>query len=311
MKKRSLFRLPTLSASLLLGVLMLSPQFPVGTPSIPASPAYSAAWKERAFVVGKSERTTLELIRTCSRPYSYFYTFDQFVERFRGTPYGAATSTMLRGYKEGMTLINFESMDCVTLIENFVALTLTCRQMDRTDGEISDAQALDMFLTQIENVRYYEGNNCKWEDRIYYFTQALEELESKGIVKDIGALAGDPFSKRIQYMSQNKRKYPGISDWNRIAQYEKRLTDAGLRWFPLNQLDRYASVAESGDIIALATSVDGLDVSHCGLVHVDEGALYFSHASSIKREMVYKQDLFDYLSNRTSITGIFVYRPQI
>lgn len=300
-----------------LGLLLFSgllglPLVPSGRTAGPAAaPAVSRAWKERAFVVGQSQRQLIQTVRACGSSYSYDRVFERFVDQFQGTPYGAATAGMLRGFKEGKTLVNFESMDCVTFIENFLATALTCRQIDRMGAEPSDSRILELFLLNLEQVRYYGGQNCTWEDRIYYFTHALEELEAQGLLQDVGATAGQPFSKRINYLSLNKNKYPGITDWKRISAYEKRLSEASLNWFPLDRIDRYAAVARTGDVIALATDVKGLDVSHCGLVHVDEGSLYFTHASSIKKKVVYQQDLFDYLSKRTSITGIFVYRPNI
>ncbi len=310
---RRLIRCLVLRSVAVLGCLALLgwPLVPAGrsADTNPAPAAAGRAWRERAFVVGQAPRQVIEIVRANSHPFRADAFFEHFTRRYRGVPYGAATAAMLRGYKEGHTLINFESMDCVTFLENYLAAALTCQQADALPQMPADSWILESFLLNLERVRYFGGQNCTWEDRIYYFTQALEELESQGLLQDIGAIAGQPFRKRIHYLSSNKTKYPGIRDWSRIAHYEARLSEAGLHWFPLERIEQYAAVAQSGDLVALATDVKGLDVSHCGLIHVHEGALYFTHASSVKKRIVYQQDLDDYLSKRTSITGLFVYRP--
>jgi hypothetical protein len=310
--KHSLRQLLLRPMALLAGMALLGwPLVPVGrsADANPAPAAASRAWRERAFVVGQAPRQVVELVRASSRPFQAERFFERFTRRYRGVAYGAATAAMLRGFKEGHTLVNFESMDCVTFLENYIATALTCRQADALPQPPAESWILETFLLNLERVRYFDGQNCTWEDRIYYFTQALEELESQGLLQDIGAMAGQPFRKPIHYLSSNKTKYPGIRDWKRIARYESQLSQASLYWFPLDRIENYAAVAQNGDLVALATDVKGLDVSHCGLIHVHEGALYFTHASSVKKQVVYQQDLADYLSKRTSITGLFVYRP--
>jgi hypothetical protein len=262
------------------------------------------------FVVGKSEKFVVEFLKRLSdRQWMGFSDFvENELEKFAGIPYGAGGE----GCGAGKTLINFEKMDCVTFIENLLALAMTKRQYDTRSHD--HRTLFYAFVHNLNQVRYYGGVNCRWDDRIYYFTDALHQLTEAGLLTDIAKLNGEPFNKKIEYLSKNPQKFSGIEDWNKIKKLEKAMSSRKRYYYPLSELERYAAVAQTGDIAALATDVAGLDVSHCGFIHVDEnrnGAekLLFTHASSVKKKVVYRQNFCDYLSTRTSITGIFVYRP--
>ena len=267
-----------------------------------------ATHNTKVYVIGSSKKSLIELLNN-DHPYNYQWFFKHFVERYKGRPYGAMPLDKTAGYKAGMTLVNVETMDCVTFLENFIAAANTYKKINNDWRVYSDEQKFQLFLKNLDDIRYYQGANCTWNDRIYYFTHALDVMEKeKKMLKSVGAMAGLPFKKKINYVSTNPRRFSGISDWKRIQTIEKRLSDAKLFYFPLDDLEKYREVAQNGDLVALATDVKGLDVSHCGLIHVQEGDLYFSHASSTAKHIVHAEDFRHYLSKRTSITGIFVYR---
>ncbi|MCS7084832.1 MAG: DUF1460 domain-containing protein [Bacteroidia bacterium] len=262
------------------------------------------------FVVGRSDKTVVRALREWTqRPWPGFEHFAQTeLERFAGVGYGAGGA----GCGPGKTLVNVEQMDCVTFIENVLALAWTAKDFALRPAD--DPTLFNAFVERLNRVRYYEGVNCRWDDRIYYFTDALRQLEDTGLLSDLARINGEPFVKRMEYLSKNPKKFSGIEDWDKVKRVEREMSARRRYYYPLAELDRYARLARTGDVVALATDVEGLDVSHCGFVHVDEsrqGAekLYFTHASSVKKKVVYRQNLCDYLSTRTSITGIFVYRP--
>jgi hypothetical protein len=263
----------------------------------------------KVYIIGDSKKSIIEMLNN-DHPYSYNWFFNHFIERYKGRPYGAMPYEKIGGYRAGMTLVNVETMDCVTFLENFIAAALTYKKLNNDYRVYTNEQKFQMFMNHLDGIRYYNGANCTWNDRIYYFTHALDVMEKeKKLLKSVGAMAGVPFKKKINYVSTNIRKFSGITDWKRIHLMEKRLSEAKLFYFPLDKLEDYRQVAYNGDLVALATDVKGLDVSHCGFIHVQEGDLYFSHASSVAKQVVHKEDFRNYLSKRTSITGIFVYRP--
>ena len=63
------------------------------------------------------------------------------------------------------------------------------------------------------------------------------------------------------------------------------------------------------NIVAFATNAKGLDVSHTGIITVVDGEVKLTHASSLYDRVVVEQDFKEYLSTRTTVTGLFVYRP--
>lgn len=68
---------------------------------------------------------------------------------------------------------------------------------------------------------------------------------------------------------------------------------------------------KSGDIIALATSINGLDITHTGIATREkDGRIHLLHASTGSMEVeVSKLPLADYLKGIKSNTGIMVARP--
>lgn len=266
------------------------------------------ALKTNIYVIGNSKGSLMEMLSR-QEYYSYKSFNEYFLNRYKGIPYGAMPLENAKEFKEGMTLINFETMDCVTFLENFIAAALTYRQINYDYRPYTDASKLQLFIKNLDGLRYYEGANCTWNDKIYYFTHALDILRQKKLLHNVANTAGIPFNKRINYVSTHRDKFKGITDWKRIQLMEKRLSESHVYYFPMDQLDNYQKLARSGDLIALATDVKGLDVSHCGFIDVIEDELYFSHASSVQKKIVFREDFRNYLSKRNSITGIFAFRP--
>ena len=64
-----------------------------------------------------------------------------------------------------------------------------------------------------------------------------------------------------------------------------------------------------GDILALVTTIEGLDVTHLGFAVWRGNTLHLMHASTkLGRVVIDEQSLFDYLKNRKSCPGIRVVR---
>ncbi|HEY0037097.1 MAG TPA: N-acetylmuramoyl-L-alanine amidase-like domain-containing protein, partial [Longimicrobium sp.] len=96
-----------------------------------------------------------------------------------------------------------------------------------------------------------------------------------------------------------------------IGRMERSL-DAAPRW--LVPADRIAQVQDrihSGDVLAFATAIPGLDVTHTGLAHRDgDGVLRVLHAPlSGGAVEVSRTTLPEYVSAIRRATGILVARP--
>lgn len=258
-------------------------------------------------VVGKS-RQQIDAMLTqqgMSQPFCWQHFFEQTYPEFMGRPYGNGGA----GCRAGTTLVNTETVDCVTFIENMMALALSARELARQPISTEHGRFL-LYLEKLLEVRYYGGLNCTWEDRIHYWTDALRYMGAQGWLQDIGTFNGQPYQKPIYYISSHRRKYPGFDDWGRILHQERRLTHAQRYYYPLQELERYEQVAQTGDILGLTTNIDGLDVSHTGFAEWVDGELFFIHASSRAKKVV-RQNIWEYLGTRTSITGVVAFRPTL
>ena len=89
---------------------------------------------------------------------------------------------------------------------------------------------------------------------------------------------------------------------------EATLDGLSLLYIPQDRIREAYDQLQAGDIIATATSVAGLDVSHTGLVHRDGDDVGFLHASTSGGVMV-SPDLQDYVENIDIQIGIVVARP--
>jgi hypothetical protein len=258
-------------------------------------------------IVGWSDHKILSILND-PKPYVNFRTFfERYAVRFQGTPYGAGG----KGTRIDQTLINVEELDCVTFVENILALALTQKQIQQTPNfPRHDSVRLYTFAHTLNQIRYWQGENCsKPEDRMHYFTAALNEFQKYGWVFNVATGgAGSVFYKKIDYITSNPKRY-NIDNRERMLQQERDLTFLRRRYFHLNQLYMYEAIAQPGDIISLATDVPGLDVSHTGFIDLENGVLKFTHSTAVGKRLQVRADFCDYMAGRTSIIGFFVYRP--
>lgn len=226
-------------------------------------------------------------------------------QSFLGTPY--AEKTLEVGDTETL-VINFGGLDCTTFVENVMAFSIMLKDQQST---------FDSFTGNLETVRYRNGSLNGYPSRLHYFTEWIRNNEKKGLVKDITAeLGGVELEKSINFMGTHRELYPFLAnDTNFVAMLamEKELAKGKLCYLPKDQIESKEQEIKSGDIIALATSIKGLDVTHTGIaIHQPDGRLHLLHASSKNGEVeISELPLADYLKNIKSNIGIIVARPTL
>jgi Protein of unknown function (DUF1460) len=241
--------------------------------------------------------------------HGYFY-YEELAYRllpsFKGIPYGSGGA----GCPANKTLINFQSFDCVTFVETWWALSYTLFEVH--SGKVSkDAKPIEIFCKNLNRIRYFGGENCGMEYRIHYFTQALEELDRSGLAFNVAMANGFPFKKKIDYITQNEDRYGELSSSTQQKTYETILNKTPRYFYPVQHREMYYPMAKDGDIIAFASTEPGLDVSHCGIVTVEDGEPKINHASQLYARVVVGQDLELYMRSRMGkVNGFFVYRPK-
>lgn len=222
---------------------------------------------------------------------------------FMGTPYVAKTLEI--GEKEAL-VINLQGLDCTTFVENVMAFGNLLRGKSYT---------LEYFSEILEQIRYKDGVLDGYPSRLHYFSEWIANNDKKGLVSDITAkLGGKAITKDINFMSTHRELYPFLAsedNFLKIKASERYLNDRPIHVLAQDKIESIEQLMCSGDIIALATTVAGLDVTHTGFaIRMPDGRIHLLHASSANAEVeISELPLSDYLKKIKSNTGIMVARP--
>ncbi|MDF4201623.1 DUF1460 domain-containing protein [Maribacter sp. SA7] len=222
---------------------------------------------------------------------------------FMKTPYVAKTLEI--GDTETL-VVNLHGLDCTTFVENVLDLSKLLRQKDLS---------FDAFVKNLEVIRYKDGELDGYASRLHYFSEWIANNVEKGLLKDItGEIGGAAITKDINFMSTHRDLYPFLADdvnYSKIKASENYLNNQAICVLAQDEIAKNEHLIQSGDIIALATSINGLDVTHTGIATREkDGRIHLLHASTGSMEVeVSKLPLADYLKGIKSNTGIMVARP--
>ncbi len=221
---------------------------------------------------------------------------------FLGLPYVAKTLEV--GEKESL-IINFQGMDCTTFVENVLAFQLVLQ---------AENKDLKTYAAALEKIRYRDGHLEGYGSRLHYFSEWIANNEQKGILRDITAeIGGETRKKKIDFMSRNRNLYPFLEspeNYELILESEATLNNQPLCILPAELVAEKEILIASGDIIALTTAIEGLDITHTGIaIREADGRIHLLHASSSGQVEISKLPLADYLRKISKNTGIMVARP--
>lgn len=207
--------------------------------------------------------------------------------------------------KEEVLTIDTTQFDCVTFVECVIAQTLCKKPFNYSS-----------FEKKLTNLRYRNGNIDGYSSRLHYFSEWLLQAEKNGIGKNISLeLGGELRKKQIHYMSTNEKKYPKLHDqgvFTKIRESEIELSNAALAYIPNPKIDNVLAKLQNGDIIAMVSSVSGLDISHTGFIIIKNQNVHLLHASSrTKKVEITKQPLGQHLKTMPFIEGIIIFRYTI
>ena len=226
-----------------------------------------------------------------------------YARQLLGTPYVAHT---LEADEEVLT-INIHELDCLTFIESLYALTR---------ATLNHRYSWRDYAANIKNVRYRGGTMGDYSSRIHYISEWIIDNHLRGNLVEVtpDLPHADYMIKNIDYMSKNPSQYRQLK--NDTAMVEKiRRYELRQHRFPylkrswLNDKDVKAAL-RSGDFISLVTKADGLDVSHNGIIIVDDkGDPYLLDASmSGGKVMLESKPLFKFLERSKNNIGVRVFR---
>ena len=233
-------------------------------------------------------------------------------EQAAGTPYEAYT---LEAYlkaggkptsREPLTL-SLTRFDCVTLVESCLAIARVARTPVLPTWE--------RFGREVERMRYRGGTRGDYTSRNHYFSEWISDGERRGLVRDLGAELGGVEDRRpLRFMTEHRASYPALADdsvFRAIGEMERRLDGHPRHVVPTARIADVADRIQTGDVLAFATSIPGLDVSHSAMAYRDgAGVLRVLHAPLSGGVVeVTKTTLPEYVARIKRATGVLVARP--
>ncbi len=230
---------------------------------------------------------------------------------FLGTPYVPRT---LEVPGPERLVVNFRGLDCVTFVENVLALTRFQRVhgtglLDKPDI------ARSRYDADLMSLRYRDGRIEGYSSRLHYFSEWLSRGEEAGrLYLTSSDLGGIQDHEQLGFMTSHAEAYDQLRDpetVRAIRGVEESLSASGPRVFiPQERLAEAAPGIRTGDIIAATSTLEGLDVAHTGIAYWTDGQLHLLHAPLVGSTVVLSErTLAERIRRIESQDGIMVARP--
>jgi len=253
----------------------------------------------------KDKRILEELIRFLDKKKTLRTSLGQLVVGtgmfFLGKPY--VDGTLDAGRSEHL-VVNLRELDCVTFVENVIALAWCVN---------SRQKSFEGFRRSLRKIRYRHGRLQGYTSRLHYFSDWVHDNEKKGIVKDVTAeIGGRVVRKTINFMTTHPASYPPLEvagNLRRMESIERTISRRSLYHIPKKVVKTLKDRIIDGDIIAITTNTEGLDVQHVGFAVRVKNRIHLLHASSTEGKVVLsKQTLYRYVMQSRARWGIRVAR---
>lgn len=230
-----------------------------------------------------------------------------FARQFLGRPY---VSNTLEVNSSEQLVVNTRELDCTTLVENVVALTLCMQRHLYTARD---------FMNALVQIRYRRGVLEGYPSRLHYFTDWINDNTSRGLVVEQQSPV-PPFTAiqtvDVYYMSTHPQAYRALKENSAlvpvIKAQENSLRGRRYRYIPKREVRNTAEMRQAvrdGDIIAITCNKSGLDIAHLGFAVWRSDGLHLLNASQLHKRVVEEpMTLGEYLSKHPSHTGIRVVR---
>jgi hypothetical protein len=220
---------------------------------------------------------------------------------FLGTPYWSGT---LESKGAEHLVVNLREFDCFTFVENVTALVILLTSLQHS---------FDDFRRALRKIRYRQGRVQGYPSRLHYFSDWIHDSQKKGIVTDVTAdVGGKPLTKAINFMTTHPELYPPLEkseNLRKLIRLERAISRRSLVFIPKKAVRGLEGRIRNGDLIAITTTTEGLDVQHVGLAARARNRVHLLHASSVEGKVVLsKKTLHRYLMESSTRSGIMVAR---
>ena len=203
-------------------------------------------------------------------------------------------------------VVNLQGLDCVLFCENALVFA-RCVKKNKTTFED--------YKAELQHIRYRGGIIDQYPSRLHYFSDHIYDNEKKGVVKNVTEeIGGVPFVKTVNFMTTHPDSYIKLKEnpefVDVIRKQEEVINKRAMYHIPKDQVQKVAPEIHNGDLIAITTDIEGMDVSHTGIALWKDDSLHLMHAPlSGHRVQITEKTLADYLAANRKQIGIMVARP--
>lgn len=225
----------------------------------------------------------------------------------KGTPYVGFTLEISPDAE--YCVVNLKGLDCVTFFEDSLCMA---RMLKKRKSSPED------LISEVRATRYRGGKMGDFTTRLHYTTDWFVDNEKKGVIKILTPeLPGaEPFTQKVGIMSQHPENYRQLAAHPELVQTirltEEKINARSLMYLPMDRLAAAEHLLQTGDIVGVTTTKEGIDIAHTGLCFKDEqGVVHFMDASSARRSMkvTLENEISKSLNWSTKNTGVMIARP--
>lgn len=215
---------------------------------------------------------------------------------------------------EERLVIELEELDCVTFVENVLALARLVQRAPM--GILAEERVYKAFYSGIlTNIRYRGGRLDGYASRLHYFSEWITDNEAMGMLRHIsGELGGVTDHEPVTFMTTHADLYRQLGEnpsfLEAVREVEEALSAQPRIFVPEEDIAAVVDQIENGDIIAATSTVPGLDVAHTGIALWVDGRLHLLHAPLVGDSVqISELPLAERILGNTGQDGIMVARP--
>jgi hypothetical protein len=182
-------------------------------------------------------------------------------------------------------VVNFSGVDCFTFIDYIESMRLS--------------DSFESFLRNLKQVRYLNGI-VSFENRKHFFTDwaGFDPSFVDDLTEKIGGGKTKGIAKAMNLKEDGTPFLAGVESFHRTINY---IPSGDINGSVLQKL-------KTGDYAGIYSPMEGLDVSHVGIIIRDKDTLLIRHASSDRRSRkVVDQEFQEYISGTP---GLIILRPR-
>lgn len=202
--------------------------------------------------------------------------------------------------------INLTGLDCNTFLENSLVLARCVKEEDTS---------FKNYQNELQFIRYRGGVIDGYPSRLHYFSDWIYDNVAKGIIEDVSKeIGGKKIKFKLNFMSTHPESYKQLKQNQHfiplIEKQEKEISCREYYYIPKEELKSKEEKIKNGDLLAITTTVEGLDIGHVGIaIKMDDGRIHLLHAPHENTKVqISEEPLSDYLMKYKRHSGVIILR---